>query len=123
MDRCPHCDGELTWPKPRCLWCDREAVAYCDAAFGQTMKDCHDVPGGRRVFDLGAPFFTCDAPMCAEHRKIAGFVCGKDPDTMDHCPVHAADEGLPHLDITADQAEGMRRAVHAAARRSRMATV
>jgi hypothetical protein len=118
MDKCPHCQGDLEWPKPRCLWCDREAVAFCDAAFGQTMVEAD----GRRVWAMASPFFTCDAPLCAEHRKVVGFLCGEDPDTFDRCPVHANSEERM-ADITEADATAMRRAVQVAARRSRFAAV
>lgn len=118
MDKCPHCQGDLVWPKPRCLWCDREAVAFCDAALGQTMQDCQ----GRKVWTLEAPFFTCDAPICDEHRKVTGFLCGADPDTFDRCPCHANnDTGM--VDLDADGAKKLRDAVNVAARRSRIASV
>lgn len=108
---CSHC-GQVV--EHTCLWCGEPAVAFCDEWIGGETVMYEGTP--RYTLDL--PQFTCDAPMCHEHRKVFGFVCGKEPDTMDRCPVHQ--RGAVTLDTAAkskEEAETMRRAVWAEGRR------
>lgn len=104
-----------------CLWCDNEALFLCDAVLG--MKAAVG-PRGTVVFASleEQEVWTCDAPMCLLHRHIIGFICGKDPATIDRCPYCARNEphGGPMLREEADE---IRRARHAEIRRGRMRAI
>lgn len=114
-----------------CLFCDRDAVAYCDAPVGfgivgysriglvsenrfQALKGSNP--------DGSIDMFTCDAPMCAEHRKAVGHICGADPETIDWCPLHE-DGKRDAPPITADEAATIRRKLHSLPMRRRMKPV
>lgn len=104
--------------KATCMWCDREAAFLCDAVLG--MK----AAVGPKQTVIYAPLaeqevWTCDAPMCEDHRRMVGFVCGKEPGTIDRCPLCVSDE--PHCEpMLKEEAEAIRRARHALVRRSRL---
>lgn len=111
---CSHCGQEV---QHQCVWCGEPAVAFCDGWIGGETVEY----GGQRVYTLDLPQFTCDAPLCNEHRFLHGFVCGKDPDTIDYCPVHHLDRVTVHNAAKSrDEAETMRRAVWAEGHRHRI---
>ena len=105
-------------PDETCLWCDEIATAFCDAILGMDRE-------GRERWSLDDQVFTCDAPMCATHRMVTGFLCDKkDPDTFDKCPYHAPDNESSSLkNIDSPSAAVMRREVIADARRRRFTPV
>lgn len=112
-----------------CMWCDKPAVAWCDAVIGfEAVAACRDPNGRVTGLITGtnehgeAVAWTCDAPMCADHAKHVGHVCGKEPDSIDHCPYHAVhDEGsMQDLIMFHREAEQKRRDVHAEIRRQRI---
>lgn len=107
------------------MWCDKPAVRYCDAvigfeATGATRDRSGNVTG--LLTGLDGKQWTCDAPMCAEHARQVGNVCGEDPDSIDHCPHHAAHPERPMKELVMfeDEAAAKRRKVHAEIRRGRM---
>lgn len=108
---CSHCGQHV---QHICLWCDEPAVAFCDAWIG---SEC----GPERLFSHKDKPHLCDAPMCADHVKQVGWICGETADSIDHCPAHISDP------VTIDSAakskaecEAARRAVHAEVRRQRI---
>lgn len=109
-DTCSHCGQEV---EHTCVWCGEPAVAFCDGWIGGETE------GG--LFSTQLPFFSCDAPLCNEHRHPFGFVCGKNPDTLDHCPVHAQDRvTINNAAKSSAEADALRRSVWAIGRRHRM---
>ena len=99
-----------------CLWCDNEATSLCDAALG-----CRAAAGmgGKWVYEKEV--FTCDAPMCSKHSKVAGHICGgKDGcELIEHCPTCAA-EDFKLQPMFQHEAERVRRDRHAMARRAKL---
>lgn len=110
---------------PECLFCGRPAVAWCDAAIAFPLARSIDDKGKPTKligFDAGGNgVFTCDAPLCATHSHHVGFVCGKEPDTIDHCAYHFRNpcDGRPPI-VTKDDADYLRRELHARIRRERI---
>lgn len=103
-----------------CLWCGKPAVAFCDAWIGGEAV----FEGGVYRFSIRGENFLCDAPMCNEHRKVFGFMCGEDPDTIDRCPVHQNDRvTFANAAKTKAEAESARRAVWAIGRRAALHTI
>lgn len=110
----------------RCMWCEKPSEFLCDAPIGFLADGCErDKLGnvkqlltGKRALDGG--YWTCDAPMCADHRKMIGHVCGKYHDTIDRCPYHVEHgEGRFKKMIGFEhEMDGWRRKVHAEIRRS-----
>ena len=118
MDKCPHCQGELRWPKKQCLWCEREAVVFCDYVFGQEKQN----PG--QYFSITDPIHTCDAPVCAMHAKRVGFICGGgELETIDRCPHHADSNPAMFVDMNEAAAKAARAEVGVIARRSKIRSV
>lgn len=75
----------------KCMFCDSPAIAYCDQPIAYEATGCaRDATGKVKSLVTGkdAKLYTCDAPLCAEHAHMTGFVCGKDADSIDHCPYH-----------------------------------
>lgn len=107
------------------MWCGKPAVRYCDAVIGVEIKGALRDKSGNvtgLLAGLDGEQWTCDAPMCAEHTRQVGHICGEDPDSIDHCPHHAAHPERPMKELLmfADEAEARRREVHAEIRRERM---
>lgn len=71
---------------------------------------------------LDAGHWSCDAPMCEEHAKQIGWVCGEAADSIDRCPHHAQAEQheMAALVMFASEADSARRDIYAAVRRARM---
>lgn len=122
-------DARAPNPKVKCMWCDQPAVAWCDAVIGFKAIGAYRAANGRvTALVTGADehgeavAWTCDAPMCAEHAKHVGRVCGKEPDSIDHCPYHATrgEESMQQLVMFAPEAEQKRRDIHAEIRRRRI---
>lgn len=109
----------------KCMWCDRPATRYCDAPIGFEAKGAaRNKNGTVRQLLIGGDsrMWTCDAPMCNEHAKQVGFICGKDPDSIDHCPYCRENaRRTEEMVMFEDEATAARRRVHAEIRRSRMA--
>lgn len=105
-----------------CMWCGEPSTALCDYWLGE-IPDPED---GLRNVDCER--FTCDAPLCDDHRAAIGHLCSrqiKNCDTMDYCPAH---KGMPQLtwQVAAKNREAarqMRHQVFVAANRSRMRMV
>lgn len=106
------------------MWCEKPSVRYCDAVIGFEAVDAIRDKAGNVVGLLAGSdtMWTCDAPMCAEHTRQVGHICGKDPDSIDHCPYHIEHEehSMKKLVMFEHEAETIRRKVHAGIRRSRM---
>lgn len=117
-----------------CLWCDRPAIRYCDAPIGWLAT--HLQRAGPSLTAPLAPcvgsgpdghpvMYTCDAALCAEHTKQVGYVSGSQPDSIDYCPHHVANPGTHRCEplLLDGEHEQVRREIHAAVRRGRMAVV
>ncbi len=114
-----------------CLFCDNKAVAYCDAIIGVqaegVRRNKHKgvdelTAGSNQNGDFTS--WTCDAPICSTHRKLIGFMCGEEGDTMDHCPYHINnDEPLKKIIMFWRDAEKKRREIHAEIRKARLVVV
>lgn len=71
-------------PPPRCHYCEKPAVVYCDFVLNP-----------RVVFRAPAELATCDRALCVEHRRHVGHMCDRSrrttnnhSDTIDYCPEH-----------------------------------
>jgi hypothetical protein len=51
---------------PRCWWCGEVAEHLCDVVL---------FPFGTKTVKAIEHAVTCDAPMCARHAKVVGFMC------------------------------------------------
>src|SRR5687768_16023378 len=106
---CSHCGQKV---ENTCLWCGEPAIASCDAWIGGETV----IANGLKLFSLRGDQFLCDAPMCNEHRNAFGFVCGSEPGSLDHCPVHASQRVTHDIATAATskaEADAARRAVWA----------
>lgn len=108
-----------------CMWCGTPAVRYCDAVIG--IEPVNAQRGGDGsvtglLAGLESKQWTCDAPMCDNHGRQVGWICGIEPDGIDHCPYHVSsgEEEIRHLIMFALEAEKKRRYIHAAIRRARI---
>lgn len=109
----------------KCMWCDKPATRYCDAVIGMEPRGALRDSKGNVTGLLGGldgAQFTCDAPMCSDHARQVGWVCGAEPDSIDHCPHHTEHGEAPMRDLLMfeGEAEVKRRDVHAEIRRSLM---
>jgi len=113
--------------KTSCFYCDQPATLLCDFQFGWPIGGYARAPDGTEyaVRALAAPY-TCDMPICRDHAELRGSVHikARKPiggfDTYDYCPEH---RGLPAgvaEPVTEVEADRLRRAVQALARRRRM---
>jgi len=109
----------------KCFYCDKLAVRYCDFALGGPIGGYARVGNiGDNLFYAGFDIeqlpYTCDMPMCEDHATQVGamHICGKqsDHETIDHCPEHVGRTENP-APCSEDEAETLRRAVRAQARR------
>ena len=108
---------------PRCTYCDAPSTLLCDFTLG--MPD----PVYDHVSNLRAPH-TCDLPICREHAEHRGnmhirfseTIKGRRGyfDTIDYCMEHAGAADMHTGSVTDDEAERLRRAVHALAQRRAM---
>ncbi len=108
-----------------CMWCGKTAIRYCDAVIGfEATGATRDKDGSVTglLTGLDGRQWTCDAPMCADHARQVGHVCGEDPDSIDHCPHCTAhsERQMKDMVMFAGEAEARRREVHAEIRRERM---
>lgn len=108
----------------KCMWCDKPAIRYCDAAIGfEAVAAVRDKAGNvTGLLAGGGNSWTCDAPMCDEHSKQVGHVCWQEPDSIDRCPHHMehSEKPMRELVMFECEAEGTRREVHAEIRRALM---
>jgi hypothetical protein len=116
----------------RCVYCNEPATLLCDFILGWGIGELvRDRRGPAwNAIDTTRPPHTCDMPMClahAEHRGTMHVRMSRSKngrrgffDTFDHCLEHAgqSDTGAPV--IPDDEAERLRRAVHALAQRRAM---
>lgn len=112
-------------PDHKCMWCDKDAVAYCDAVIGFEAISADRNDKGRvehLLTGVGAKMWTCDAPMCADHGKRVGFISGSDPDSIDHCPYHCehTERDMDTQVILPSEAEQRRRDIYASIKRLRI---
>lgn len=111
----------------KCLFCNNDAIAYCDKplamVIGGTVKRKGKPPHNVTTMEaMLSCSYTCDAPICSEHGKVVGHVCGKDHDTIDHCVKHLGPHHRHPL-MTPEQIDGIRRSLHAQWRRERVSGV
>jgi len=108
----------------KCLWCESPATGLCDAPIGfEAVGAARDKTGKVTVLLAGSgSSWTCDAPMCDEHRRQIGHVCGKEPDSIDRCPYHYTNHGQPLRELVIFESEvaAVRRKVRAEINRSIM---
>lgn len=109
----------------KCMWCGKPAERYCDAVIGVEPKGALRDRNGKvtgLLAGLDGTHWTCDAPMCADHARQVGWVCGTEPDSIDHCPHHTENGEAPMRDLLMfeGEAEARRRDVHAEIRRAFM---
>jgi hypothetical protein len=102
-----------------CWWCSSESTLLCDQVIGFGRRKDNTII-------MNEPFI-CSAPMCDLHARRVGHISGREPDTIDMCPVHA-DHGLGGIGFdrlveSEVGAEKARRAVQVKAWRSRMKVV
>lgn len=111
----------------KCMWCENEAVNLCDApialkAVGAIRGVDFDLLGLSIGSDENGDLvmYTCDAPLCIDHTKVIGFICGKDPETIDRCPYHheqdKKEKAAPA--ILENEIDGLRRLEYSKIRRS-----
>lgn len=113
----------------RCLFCNAPATRLCDAPIAMVEAGWHK-PKGRppyRITTMEAMLshsYTCDVPFCGKHGKVIGFICGKDPDTIDHCAgcVAAGRDGGRGL-LSPGAIDALRKQWHADYRRMRLGGV
>lgn len=98
-----------------CIICENEAVALCDAMIGTTWID--------GLMSIEGPHFRCDAPMCPEHTFTTGFICGKEPDTIDRCSYHEANPDFGNYADGKEASDIERRRVFASIRRQTFTAV
>ena len=94
--------------KNKCIYCGERADFFCDATLGMTQTN--------GVYTGDDEHFTCDVPVCAEHKRVVGFICGRGGDTIDHCLYHI-DNPTYLKPTTREEAEKERRHVRAVVRR------
>lgn len=109
----------------RCLFCDAEATRFCDAVIGGVSAGWYKPPRGApykimTVESMTETPHTCDAPFCARHGVVVGWICGEEPDTIDHC-IGCRNEkrGLGAGLMEPGAIEAMRKQWHAEYRRQR----
>jgi len=108
------------------VYCDNPATLLCDFRLGRPFGGyAIDRKGKYAVPKLDAPY-TCDMPMCRVHAELRGkiHIKAKAPiggfDTFDFCPEHrGGDDTKPDV-IAEEEAERLRRVVHALAQRRLM---
>lgn len=99
-----------------CMFCDQPATRWCDAPLALVKGGESTYKGiTRPVSTMEAMLsgsYTCDAPFCAAHGNKVGHICGAEPDTIDHCHIHA---GAPKRNgvLTLDEIAKLRRELHA----------
>lgn len=108
-----------------CMWCGKPSTCFCDAVIGFGATGCNRDKSGNvlnLLSGLDAEQWTCDAPMCDDHAKQVGWVCGEESDSIDHCPHHAQHPELciDKLVMFASEADSTRRDIYASVRRNRM---
>ena len=108
-----------------CMWCDMPAVRCCDAVIGLEPKGAVRNGAGNVISllaGLDGVQWTCDAPMCADHARQVGWICGSEPDSIDHCPHHAThgEADMSDLLMFQSEAEARRRDIYAEIRRWRI---
>lgn len=112
----------------KCMWCDKPATHYCDAVIGLPAVDALRDKRGNVTALLtgsgasGVASWTCDAPMCSEHTKQIGVMCGSEPDSIDHCPHHlkSPEQPISKLVMFEREVGVRRREVHAQIRRQQI---
>ena len=115
-----------------CIYCDSPTTLLCDFKLGWAIGELvrerdgstwHAINGAR-------PPHTCDMPVCSAHAENRGSihvrlsksVNGRRGyfETIDHCLEHAGQSDAHAPVIPDDEADRLRRAVHANARRRLM---
>jgi hypothetical protein len=110
----------------RCFYCNGPATLLCDFWLGRPSGGhATDRNGEYTVPKLAAPY-TCDMPICREHAELRGNIHIKAKgrlggfDTFDFCPEHRGGDDRKTELIGEGEAERLRRAVRANARRRLM---
>ena len=119
----------LTGEAPLCMWCDQPATRWCDAALAMVSAGVRK-PKNRPAYEVTSidamlsGSYKCDAPFCAKHGRVVGFVCGEDPDTIDHCHYHAQHHEAVRVPILMlEDIEVLRTDLHARIRREQFSVV
>jgi len=99
----------------KCIICGKEADAWCDSMIGTTRVD--------GLMSIEGPHFSCDAPMCSKHTFTTGFICGKEPDTIDRCAYHVGNPDFGNYAEGKEASDIERRRVFALMRRQTIAAV
>ena len=110
----------------KCFYCDAPAVRFCDFVLGWPIGGYVRVGyvSSNRFYAVcckDGPMFTCDMGVCETHNKQIGMFHASGAagwsESVDRCPEHAGMKEGMATPVTADEAETLRRAVFAAARR------
>ena len=111
----------------KCMWCDRDSEFLCDSAIafkavGVSRDKYFKVTGLLTGADSDGEIkhWTCDAPMCTEHAKLVGFVCGAETDGIHICPFHAehGEDQMKDMIIFENEEPAKRRELYSRIRRS-----
>jgi len=109
---------------PKCWWCGEDSDYLCDQVIGRdrdTVTDPGEKPSlqnpqGRppgTLISTDDEFFTCDAPMCNDHRQQVGHICargrGKRSDSIDCCWYHEMEPRETQRLISKTEAGAFRR--------------
>jgi hypothetical protein len=110
-----------------CMYCDSPSTLLCDFKLGWPIGELIRERDGSTWHAINGerPPHACDMPLCREHAENRGWLhikAGRNSrfDSYDYCPEHVGmvDTGAPV--IPDDEADRLRRAVHANARRRLM---
>ncbi len=108
------------------MYCNEPATRLCDAVIalvdGGWVKPRGATPYKVTTMEaMLSTSYTCEAPFCATHGKVVGFICGKDGDTIDYCAgCIAAERGRFERILTPGAIAALRRQRHAEYRRQRI---
>lgn len=113
--------------KKSCFYCGQPSTLLCDFQLGWPIGGYSRAPDGSEypVRALQAPY-TCDMPLCRNHAELRGTVHikAKKPlggfDTYDYCMEHRGQENRLAEAMVESEADRLRRAVQALARRRLM---
>lgn len=113
-----------------CLFCNKPATRLCDFPIalveGGTVKQVGQPAYTVTTMEaMLSGSYTCDAPCCDSHVSQVGHVCGKEPDSIDHCFGHSSENYQPAHSrlLSLEQIAVIRDRQHAVWRRQRVRPV